>query len=187
VGAVSDLPGSLAARERSAAIEECLPFFFVGGAAMLVGVYLLLSDTNLFSNRLPFWALLVAVGWIALAGASVAMLIGEEDEGMINGSAARDGDLDLVPKHEPSELGQAATSEPPRASLTVPPHAARVAARPYLSQMAAPRPIWEEDWDVDSEGFRAAAAPPAPADLVLRQIEELEVSLRKTRTRPPSD
>ena len=72
-------------------------------------------------------------------------------------------------------------------ALLPPPRAPPIVARLYPSQVHKPRPIWEEDWDVDSEGFRSAAAPPAPADFMLRQIEEIEASIRKKRTPPAPD
>lgn len=45
----------------------------------------------------------------------------------------------------------------------------------------------KEEWDESPEAFEAAASAPAPPDVVLRQLDELEASLRKKRVISGSD
>ncbi len=51
----------------------------------------------------------------------------------------------------------------------------------------APHSDSKDAWDESSEEFAAAAAQPAPPEVVLHQLDELEASLRKKRVSPPSD
>lgn len=165
-----------------------MPFFFFGGAAMAAGLYLLLSHTSLLSSRLPISGLLIAIGFMALAGGTFAAMI--EDEGEVPTGAVQAAAATQVPG--PKSDAPVAPSGALAGSPRTPGGTRKATELGSAGRVAAPRPvvrrpIWEEDWDVDSEGFRAAAAPPSPSDVVLRQIDELERLIRKKASRSPSD
>jgi len=160
----SETPGE---RADSSAVEESLPFFFVGTAVLAAGVYLLLAHSSLLPTRLPIPELLLAVGSIALTGGTVGSLIPD----------------DVVTPTVGAPSARPSPPSPSAPELTARPAAAtkpRV-REPFQPVLRVHRAIWEEDWDVDSEEFKAAAAPPAPTDLVLEQIEEIEAALREKR------
>jgi hypothetical protein len=170
------------------AIEGSLPFFFFGGAATAAGVYLLLSHLTVLSSRLPVSGLIIAIGLMALVGGAVGALIGDEIEVPAAGVQNTGGTPALVSKPEAPVVTPGRAAEPDRTPVTarkttaVGPAAGSAPSRPLVR-----RPIWEEDWDVNSVGFQAAASPPSSPDVVLRQIDELERLLRKKPARPPPD
>jgi hypothetical protein len=171
-----------------AAIEGSLPFFFFGAAATAAGLYLLLSHTSVLSSRLPISGLIIAVGLMALAGGVIAAMIGDEVETPAGGVQAAAATPALVSKPEAPAVAPRRAAAPARTPVTaqkttsVGPAARSAPSRPLVR-----RPIWEEDWDVNSVGFQAAASPPSSPDVVLRQIDELERLLRKKPARPPPD
>jgi len=165
---------------RSRNFEGALPLLLIGSALLCYAAVLANEELGSKSAHLPLWGLFGAVGAV-IAGAGIYSTFFVPSE-----AKALDLPKDWVtiPKAEWEALrASQPTVAPPPSPLPAPP----VVAHPFPSRRVAPRPIWEEDWDVDSEGFRAAAAPPAPADFVLRQIEEIDAALRKKRTRPPLD
>jgi len=167
-------------KRRPLNVDGAFPLLLIGSALLCYAAVLANQELGSKSAHLPLWGLFGAVGAV-IAGAGIysTFFVPSKAEGV---------DLPeewvTIPKAEWVALRASQPKVVPSPSpLPTPP----VVAQRFSSRRAVPRPIWEEDWDVDSEGFRAAAAPAAPPDLVLRQIEELEVALRKKRTRPPSD
>jgi len=159
-------------------LEGALPLLLIGSALLCYAAVLANQELGSTSTHLPLWGLFGAVGAI-IAGAGIYSTFFVPAE-----AVELSKDWVTVPKAEWDDLrAKRPTTVPPPARTSAP---AAVADLIRL-RSAASRPIWEEDWDVDSEGFRAAAAPPAPADFVLRQIDEIEASIRKKRTRPPPD
>jgi hypothetical protein len=160
--------------------DGAFPLLLIGSALLCYAAVLANEELASKSTHLPLWGIVGAVGAV-IAGAGIYSTLFVPPEAPA---------LDLskewvtVPKADWEALraGRATLS-----GSRAPPRVASPAAPPIPSRVAAPRPVWEEDWDVNSEGFRAAAAPPAPTDLVLRQIEEIDSAIRKKGIRPPPD
>jgi len=156
--------------------EGAFPLLLVGSALLCYAAILANQEIASKGTHLPLWGLFGAVGSV-IAGAGIYSTFFVPSEVP---------PLDLskqwvtVPKAEWEAL-----HAPPAQRSGTPPVVARPAVRPSSSRTATPRPAWEEDWDPDSDAFRAAASPPAPADFVLRQIEDLEKSLRKKPSTAP--
>jgi hypothetical protein len=147
-----------------------LPLFLVGGVCIAVAVLLYLQGTvttfgGASSVRLQPWILFVALGITGISAGMVAML--SEDLPPVASE---------VGKEIPSPVGSKARTVSPPVGGTV------SAPRPAVTP-----PIWAEDWGPDSEAFKAAAAPSSPPDVILRQLDELEVSLRKKPAPPTRD
>jgi hypothetical protein len=169
-----------ASKPHSYNFEGAFPLLLIGSALLCYAAVLANEELASKSSHLPLWGLVGAVGAV-IAGAGIYSTLFVPTQGPT---------LDLskewvtVPRADWEALRarRANVSRPP-----APPRDVRTVAPPAALPVTAPRPVWKEDWDVDSESFRAAAAPPAPPDLVLRQIEELEAALRKKGVRPPPE
>jgi hypothetical protein len=165
---------------RSLNLEGAFPLLLIGSALLVYAAVLANQEISSSGSHLPLWGLVGGVGGV-IAGAGIYSTFWVPTEASELGTS---NDWVTIPKTEWEVLR---ASRPNADRPSSPPRVAPAAIPPNSSQRATRRPIWEEDWDVDSEGFRAAAAPPAPADLVLRQIEDIEASLRKKVIRPPPD
>jgi hypothetical protein len=167
-------------RRRPGNLEGAFPLLLMGSVLLVYAAILANSELASKSSHLPLFGLVGGVGVVILGAGIYSTFLAPDTP---PASSANEG-WATIPKTgreaPPASLPKVVS---PPSTLRVPP----VVARPFPSRRAASRPIWEEDWDVDSEGFRAAAAPPVSADLVLRQIDEIEDALRKKRINPPSD
>jgi len=163
---------SSASKRRPLNFDGAFPLLLLGSALLCYAAVLANEELASKSPHLPLWGLVGAVGAV-IAGAGIYSTFLVPDQ-----APALDLTKDwvTVPKAEWEALRRRPTNvaAAPNAPRVVPPAGRAMPTRPPASRQA-----WEEDWDVDSEGFRAAAAPPAPTDLVLRQIEEIEASLQK--------
>ncbi len=173
----SAAPGS---GRRPLNLEGAFPLLLIGSALLCYAAVLANEELSSGSGHLPLWGLFGGVGAV-IAGAGIYSTFLVPAKAPVSDLSK---DWVTIPKAEWEALRASRPTVGPPPS---PPRAPPIVARLYPSQVHKPRPIWEEDWDVDSEGFRSAAAPPAPADFMLRQIEEIEASIRKKRTPPPPD
>ena len=155
--------------------EGAFPLLLIGSALLCYAAVLANEELATKGGHLPLWGIVGAVGAV-IAGAGVysTFLVPAQAEA-----------LDLtkewvtIPKAE----WEALRAPPTIANRPVPVPGSNLARGPAApSRVPLSRPAWAEDWDVDSEEFRAAAAPPAPPDLVLRQIEEIEASLERKKS-----
>jgi len=175
-GTASGRTGSSTSPKRRALnIEGAFPLLLIGSALLCYAAVLANEELSSNGGHLPLWGLVGAVGAV-IAGAGIysTFLVPAQVQA-----------LDLtkewvtVPKAEWDAL----RARPKITSRPVPASSSKLSRGPGApSRVPLSRPAWAEDWDVDSEEFRAAAAPPAPTDLVLRQIEEIESSLERKRS-----
>jgi hypothetical protein len=167
------------------------------------------------SVHLHPWVLFVALGITGISAGTVALLVEDaiaestEMETTLTASATRAPSKTKTPwlfgrtRRRSSSLAAEQSSVPP---TSAPSAASAPSGRTVTApQRASSRPVaaarvWDEStvsfaphsalpkeaWDETSEEFEAAAAEPATPDVVLRQIEELEASLRKKPASPSS-
>ena len=165
-----------------------LPLFFVGGAALLLTVYLLEVAGTQQSGRLPLWLLSLSIGIVATAGASTALLFGdfsEPPEGIGTG-ALRSGDYVLVTRREwermrrsPRPLAPWAESPPDapqegwEPSDVGPPHDGEPAV-----ENGSPVPLWEES-ELDPETVRRVGRANRATDRLAREVDDLVQTLTR--------
>jgi hypothetical protein len=139
-----------------------LPLFFVGGACVVVAVELYVTGNvtafgGNISVRLRPWILFLALGITGLSAGIVALFAEEETE-------------------EPRDLGKAVVAPPPAPAWDdswIEPET-RVIPR-------------HRTWETGSGALDGSPAEPSSPDLVLQQLDEIELSLRKKHRTPPPD
>ena len=141
-----------------------LPLFFVGGVCIVAAVLTYLSGAvtafgGSTSVHLQPWILFIALGITGISGGTVALLAEEPEFPPVEAPSV------VVPastvKSEKSEVWDESLIEPEEKPV---------------------RPIWRGPEEEDL--LRGEVAQPAPPDIVLRQLDELEASLRKKPVSP---
>jgi hypothetical protein len=190
-------------------INAALPLFTVGGLCISIAftLYTTGSATGSVGSgtvRLQLWTLFVALGITGFASGTFALLA----EGVPQGSVRAPSKMTAPPKRQPldrrarrpfesgspNRSGSAPTA---RTSVaTAPPAVLAVPSASRSRSSASPPPVpppWDESvvereeppaggdevWDLNSPAFRAAAFDSSSPDVILRQLEELEKSLKK--------
>lgn len=174
----SSYSDSLTPTERAAPSEvvtwadrcyAALPLFFVGGTCIAAAVLLYLSGAQTAfggsaSVHLQPWILFVALGITGVGGGTVALFAEEAEP---------------APVEMPSLPAAASTA----ASAPAPAPSAPAWDESLLEPEAKPtRSVWRGPRD--EELLEGAVSKPAPPDIVLRQLDELEASLRKKTGTP---
>ena len=201
-------------RER---LAGALPLFLVGGACVLLSVYLYLMRTvttfgGSSSTHLQPWILFVALGITGLAAGTFALLFDEEARALRPRPRPRSSSPPSTPrKPKPNRLfgGSRANYPGPTPEERVRLPGAFTEASPSPTDawpmVSAPSPVgslaWDESppaplspketlndpWDESPQAFEAGASRPASADVVLRQLDDMELSLRKKTAPARSD
>lgn len=85
---------------RGEAVEESLPFLFVGGVVLALGLYALLARADLYAGRIPLWTLFTGTGSLLLVGGVLSSLSYEDGEDLAIDPSSIGPDQVLVPRHE---------------------------------------------------------------------------------------
>lgn len=187
-----------------------LPLFVVGVVCVAAAVYLFISGaaTTVGGNgsvHLRPWILFLALGISGLSAGTIALFAeettsspaadaGTRTPGPSPSSPASTSLRTFAPPHErhptsafeglPSPAGVPAArtgSVPSRPSVT-----SRIWDESDIA-VATPSSIPKDLWDESPEEFEAAASRPAPPEVVLNQLDELEASLRKKPGKPRTE
>ena len=190
-GPTAPAPAGPKPRSPRSGWRESLPFFLLGGAALVVGVLLIALHSPSSFGHLPVWTYLLAIGSIALVGGTVASLVGEPIPDLPHENELVGADLIVVsrtrwtelhrmeewvegrlttPAETPGARRRAAAAAPPAAAAApVPPVEPHV---PTLDELLADLPLvpaapatgdqWRETEDSYETPPPAAPAPVRP-------------------------
>jgi hypothetical protein len=182
-----------------------LPLFVVGVVCVASAVFLYLSGaaTTIGGSgtvHLRPWVLFVALGITGISAGTIALfaeepsLYARPEAAGIGAPPSTPSPAREMPEPRRSELpilvasdglGSPAPAGVPAPRSTLVPSRPPVTARVWDESdiaPAAPGSDSKDSWDESSEEFVASASVPAPPEVVLHQLDELEVSLRKKPT-----
>lgn len=166
-------------------IEQSLPFLFVGGAALAIGLYLLVTRSPAAVGHIPLTLPAFAIGAVLVLGGIVGALLPEEESPE---PTQRDWDPDLirVPRSEWEEVRErlAALSGQP---VEAPGSAATPTPRPTPSMIGRMPEPWDESAEPWAAGAGTSTSSWGEPRRMLRQLEGVARDLEsRTHSAPRS-